>query len=163
MVQHLHRWARGRDWVVIDFHRNTVTDPSREGFGLFGYKVVHSLMTKKRKLLPGPFLMEFSGCSHATYNICDSHRIGSNQKCYQHSTNVDQKSIETVFLIAICRPWGDKWRDKWQSKTLFLLIFDIRSSIVLFLIAICRQWGDKWQSQTLFLLIFDIRSSIVFF
>ena len=34
--------------------------------------------------------------------------------------NVDQKSIETVFLIAICRHTGDKW----QSKTLFVLIFD---------------------------------------
>ena len=40
--------------------------------------------------------------------------------------NVDQKSIETVFSIAICRPTGDKW----QSKTLFLSIFDPRSSIV---------------------------------
>ena len=42
------------------------------------------------------------------------------------STNVDQKSLETEFLIAICRPTGDKW----QSKTLFLSIFDPRSSIV---------------------------------
>ena len=41
-------------------------------------------------------------------------------------TNVDQKSLETEFLIAICRPAGDKW----QSKTLFLTIFDSRSSIV---------------------------------
>ena len=32
---------------------------------------------------------------------------------------VDQKSIETVFLNAICRSTGDKW----QSKTLFLSIF----------------------------------------
>ena len=31
-------------------------------------------------------------------------------------TNADQKSLETEFLIAICR--------KWQSKTLFLVIFD---------------------------------------
>ena len=30
--------------------------------------------------------------------------------------------METVFLIAICHQWGDKW----QSKTLFLLIFDLR-------------------------------------
>ena len=37
------------------------------------------------------------------------------------------KSLETVFSIAICRQYGDKW----QSKTLFLLIFDLRSSIVL--------------------------------
>ena len=42
------------------------------------------------------------------------------------SMNVDKKSIETVFLIAICRHTGDKW----QSKTLFLSIFDPRSSIV---------------------------------
>ena len=41
--------------------------------------------------------------------------------------NRDQKSVETVFLIAICRQWGDKW----QSKTLFILIFDLRSLIVL--------------------------------
>ena len=35
-------------------------------------------------------------------------------------TDVDQKSIETEFLIAICRLTGDKW----QSKTLFLAVFD---------------------------------------
>ena len=40
--------------------------------------------------------------------------------------NVDQKSLETEFSIAICRHTGDKW----QSKTLFLSIFDPRSSIV---------------------------------
>ena len=43
------------------------------------------------------------------------HRVGGNRKRYQQSTNADQKSIETVFSIAICRPIGDKW----QSKTLF--------------------------------------------
>ena len=48
-----------------------------------------------------------------------THWVGSNRKRYQQSMNVDQKSIETVFLIAICRQWGDKW----QLKTLFLLIF----------------------------------------
>ena len=48
------------------------------------------------------------------------------------STIADQKSIETVFLIAICRQCGNKW----QSKTLFITTFDLRSSIVLaFLIA----------------------------
>ena len=41
------------------------------------------------------------------------------------STDVDQKSLETEFLIAICRPTGDTW----QSKTLFLAIFDPCSSI----------------------------------
>ena len=55
------------------------------------------------------------------------HRVGGNRKRYQQSTNADQKSIETVFSIPICRQCGDKW----QSKTLFLFIFDLRSSIVL--------------------------------
>ena len=36
------------------------------------------------------------------------------------STNADQKSLETEFSIAICRPTCDKW----QSKTLFLACFD---------------------------------------
>ena len=40
--------------------------------------------------------------------------------------NVDQKSLETEFLNAICCPFGDKS----QSKRLFLAIFDPRSSIV---------------------------------
>ena len=40
--------------------------------------------------------------------------------------NVDQKSIETMFLIAICRLTGDRW----QSKKLFLSIFDPHLSIV---------------------------------
>ena len=34
--------------------------------------------------------------------------------------NVDKKSTETVFSIAICGPTGDKW----QSKILFLSIFN---------------------------------------
>ena len=42
------------------------------------------------------------------------------------SRNVDKKSLETEFLIAICSHTGDKW----QSKTLFLSIFDSRLSIV---------------------------------
>ena len=42
------------------------------------------------------------------------------------SKNVDHKSLETEFSIAICRHIGDKW----QSKTLFLSILDSRSSIV---------------------------------
>ena len=42
------------------------------------------------------------------------------------SSNVDKKSIETEFLIAICRQSGDKW----QSKTLFLSNFDPRLLIV---------------------------------
>ena len=58
-------------------------------------------------------------------SICIPDR--GNQKLYQQSTNAHKKSIEIVFLIAICRQWGDKW----QSKTLFLLIFYLHSSIVL--------------------------------
>ena len=42
------------------------------------------------------------------------------------STNVNKKSLETEFLIAIFRLTGDKW----QSKTLFLAIFDLCTSIV---------------------------------
>ena len=42
------------------------------------------------------------------------------------SKNIDKKSLEIEFLIAICRLTGDKW----QSKTLKLLIFDLRSTIV---------------------------------
>ena len=40
------------------------------------------------------------------------------------STNV--RSLKTEFLIAVCRPIGDKW----LSKTLFLAICEPRSSIV---------------------------------
>ena len=40
--------------------------------------------------------------------------------------NVDQKSLETEFLIAICRLTGNKW----QLKTLFQAIFDPFWSIV---------------------------------
>ena len=47
-------------------------------------------------------------------------------KTPMQSMNVDHKSIETVFSIAICRHIGDKW----QSETLFISIFDPRSSIV---------------------------------
>ena len=41
------------------------------------------------------------------------------------SMNID-KNLKEQFLIAICRPTGDKW----QSKTLFLAIYDLRLSIV---------------------------------
>ena len=53
------------------------------------------------------------------------------------STITDQKSLETEFSIVICRQSGDKW----QSKTLFLTIFYLRSSIVLaFSIAAYPVW-----------------------
>ena len=41
--------------------------------------------------------------------------------------NVDQKSLETEYSFAICRPTGDKW----QTKTLFLAIFDPRSQFLI--------------------------------
>ena len=47
------------------------------------------------------------------------------------------KIAKTVFSIAICRQLGDKW----QSKTLFVAMFGLRSSIVLtFLIAVYLMW-----------------------
>ena len=73
----------------------------------------------------------------ASYIYTTSHRIGGNRKRYQQLPNADQKSIETVLSIAICRQCGDKW----QSKTLFLTIFDLCSSIVLaFSIAAYPMW-----------------------
>ena len=60
------------------------------------------------------------------YFIKITHRAGGNRKRSLQSTNADQKSLETVFSIVICRQSGDKW----QSKTLFLTIFDLRSAIV---------------------------------
>ena len=42
------------------------------------------------------------------------------------SANVDIKIVRNRVLIAFCLPIGDKW----QSKTLFLTLFDSRSSIV---------------------------------
>ena len=97
--------------------------------------------------------------------------------------NADHKSLEKGFSIAICRQSGNKR----QSKTLFLTILDLRSSIVLTFsiatylkcllnIALLNtrqnqseeratrnnlQSGDKRQSKTLYLTILDLRSSIV--
>ena len=66
-----------------------------------------------------------------------SHWIGGNRKRSKHSTNADQKSLEAVFSIAICRHSGDKW----QSKTMFLKIVNLCSSIVLaFSIAAYPVW-----------------------
>ena len=71
------------------------------------------------------------------------HRVGGNPKRCQQSTNAEHKSIETVISIPFCRECGDKW----QSKTLFLTIFDLRSSIVLaFSIAAYR--SGKWNNET---------------
>ena len=37
-----------------------------------------------------------------------SHRVGGNRKSNQQSPSADQKTIETVFLIGICRQWGQQ-------------------------------------------------------
>ena len=42
------------------------------------------------------------------------------------STKIDQESLETEVLIAICRQIGNKW----QLKTLSLVIFHLGSLIV---------------------------------
>ena len=56
-----------------------------------------------------------------------SHLVGDNRSVNLIlSMNVNQKSLETEFLIAICRPTGDKW----QLKTLILAVFDLHYSIV---------------------------------
>ena len=69
---------------------------------------------------------ELLRCSHTQRkDATEAHRVGGNRKRYQKSTCVDKKSIETLFSIAICRQWGYKW----QSKTLILLIFDLRSRL----------------------------------
>ena len=51
-----------------------------------------------------------------------SHRCRRQSKTLILATNIDQKSLETEFSTAIFRPTG--------LKTLFLSIFDPRSSIV---------------------------------
>ena len=61
------------------------------------------------------------------HSVLISHQVGGSRKRSYQSPNADQKSLETVFSIAICRPSGDKW----QSKKLFLTVFDLRSLIVL--------------------------------
>ena len=59
-------------------------------------------------------------------NACFTHWVGGNRKRSLQSMNADQKSLETVFSIDICRQSGDNW----QSKTLFLTSFDLRSSMI---------------------------------
>ena len=59
------------------------------------------------------------------------------------STDVDQKSLETEFSIAICR----QSENKWQSKTLFPAIYDPRSSIFKSVFD-CRLPGVKMQKKS---------------
>ena len=64
-----------------------------------------------------------------------SHGVGGNRKRYQQSMNADQKSIETVFLIAAIENANtieESWSKIWLETK--------------FSIAICRHTGDKWQS-----------------
>ena len=62
-----------------------------------------------------------------TWTSLHYYNITTGRRQSKQSRNADQKSLETVFSIAICRQSGDKW----QSKTLFRTIFYLRSSIVL--------------------------------
>ena len=55
-----------------------------------------------------------------------SHWIGGSRKHSEQWTNGDQKSLETVLLIAICHQSGDKWQSKTVSNDFYL-----GSSIVL--------------------------------
>ena len=73
------------------------------------------------KISPLMFYVEMTTIKYA------SHRIGGNHKHSEQSMNADQKSLETVFSIAICCQSGDKQ----QSKTMFLTTFDLCLSIVL--------------------------------
>ena len=87
------------------------------------------------------FLQEGVNTENLPYSQCETY-IGNNPKSLPAiavigippdiwqsktvilSTNVDQKLLETEFLIAICRPTGDKQ----QSKALFLTFVDIVKS-----------------------------------
>ena len=60
------------------------------------------------------------------------------------STNVGKKSLETEFLIAICRLPGDKW----QKKTQFLAIFDRRLSIFVKSVLDCHPSNVNKQQMT---------------
>ena len=60
------------------------------------------------------------------------------------NVNVEQKSLEIEFLIAIFRPTGDRG----QSKTLFLAIFDPRSSTVTSVFDF-RLYGVMWHVTNL--------------
>ena len=56
-----------------------------------------------------------------------SYRTGGNRKRSEQSMNADHKLLETMFSIAKGRQSGNKR----QTKSLFLTILDLRSSIVL--------------------------------
>ena len=72
-----------------------------------------------------------------------SHRVGGNRKRSKQSTNADQKSIETVFSIVICRLLGDKMAIENSVSNEFLSTF--LDSICVF---DCRLSGVVSSSQT---------------
>ena len=51
-------------------------------------------------------LLFFAG--NKTTDQLRAHRIGGNRKCSKQSTDADQKSLETVFSIAVCHQSGDE-------------------------------------------------------
>ena len=84
-----------------------------------------------------------------------AHRVGRQSKTPIQSRNVDQKSLETEFSIAICRHTVDKW----QSKTLFLSIFDLSLSIVDSIFD-CRLPGVFWNCHCFLSHILNIRNIV---
>ena len=60
-------------------------------------------------------------CSLVSYYMTDGSTQGRRQMKTLLTINADQKLLETMFSIAICR----------QSKNMFITIFDLRSSISL--------------------------------
>ena len=74
-------------------------------------------LTKKKKMMKKKTCLWV--CVMSDFDL-NWFTLGRRQlKMLIQSTNVDKKSLETEFLLAICRHSGDKW----QSKTLFLSIF----------------------------------------
>ena len=69
----------------------------------------------------------------------------------KHMFKLIGKEIHTFLGAKTILIWTYVTIDKRRSKKLETV----------FLIAICRQSGDKWQSKTLFLTIFDLRLSMV--
>ena len=79
-------------------------------------------LLKTDPLVPPPDTVDDSDREGRPY----PHWVGGSRKRSEQSTNADQKSLETVFSIAICR----RSCENWQWEPLFLTIYDLRSSIV---------------------------------
>ena len=65
--------------------------------------------------------------SHANTKYTPDRR---QSKTFILSMNVDKKSLETEFSIAICRPTGNKWQKKHTVSSYFDLHFSIVKSIL---------------------------------